>query len=730
MTIRLNYKENEIVSSPSVVISGTTTLNISRGIVRVINNKNKVFPPQFFEVNNRNFKGVIHVSPDEANLLDIDVIENGFLNPLGFPQYYDSEPKVADRATLTLFFYPLVNNKPIHLCMIIGRDSKCEYDMPSYKKSRGEVANLETAIRRLKVAGRLMQAFTQEDMRAVGLSNRSFQFVEETESDQRLFGYTVKSPTPHQEIKVHVLRSPKTVQELRDPNLAQQNPKGNNTGGLFNHALDLIRDTPELYSKYESQKTPIQCAVLYLDAHYDIGQNLILTHAALGGGNDQIKLAIFGSHGLHSWPINFPAVSPCFLDETRLSTKEVANDANECGTSWECTNVTMGAFMHEIGHLLGSPHQVDGVMLRDYVWFNRTFMTREGLCLRTNSKGAVVDGNGNWPKVCHWNRLDLMRYLFHGSFAVPTDERDLSFGKVYDTLLSNKTVDDESKQAPSLYVTPLGAALVKSYSGIFLVEFVVNDLARHAIFFYPKTYGGPGRQFELTLDYKTCLSELKKHSNEVSDNFAVRVLSLAGDLYISDFKSHCSTHPENIMKSDFGLNRGTLIGYRSSILGKKTDNETIATFDLSNVYQVRVYHGLALDGIEFFYHKNEATSSGNENHHKLKKFIGTIAARSEGNRGQGSSSTSSVVGNRKHHYSDFMLNENEKITKFHIRNGAWVDGVQFELNSGRKSPFYGNANGGHLSTLEAPDDNYFIVGMYGYLASWLNGVGIIYSMNS
>ena len=47
-----------------------------------------------------------------------------------------------------------------------------------------------------------MQAYTQDEMRSAGFSNRCFQFVEETIHDQTIFGYKVNSPTPHQEIKI------------------------------------------------------------------------------------------------------------------------------------------------------------------------------------------------------------------------------------------------------------------------------------------------------------------------------------------------------------------------------------------------------------------------------------------------------------------------------------------------------------------------------------------------
>ncbi|KAK6455186.1 zinc metallo proteinase [Scheffersomyces xylosifermentans] len=733
MTISFNYQNNEIVSSPTVIVSGRTTTGAQRGVVTFTNNANKVFPPQSFEVNsNGNFKAVVHVSPNEKNQFNVEVADNGYISPLGFAEYQGGKPHIVDTGSLILQFYPLPQNKPIHLCVILGRDSKGTYDMPAYKLQRGEVANLETAIKKLKVAGRLMQAYTQDEMRTFGVSNRSFQFVEETQSHQTIFGYNVSSPTPHQEVKVHVLRSPKTVAELRDPNIAQQNPKATDSGGLFSHALDLIKNTPELFDKVKQGKTAIQCAVLYLDSTWDKKNKLILTHAALGGGNGDIKLAIFGSHGLHSWPSNFPQMVPSFLDGTHLTTDEVANDCNQCGTSWECFNITLGAFMHEIGHLLGCPHQVDGVMLRDYIWWNRSFMTREVECLRQRTSGALINPDGTWPKSCHWNKLDMTRFLFHDSFSLPVDR----FQKSIETTQA----PDDGNKAPSSYNLPEGGALFKSDVGIYMVEFITDGLARHHHSWFPQVYGGPGPQHELKLDYDQVYAEFRSKSDKAKEDFDVRILSVGGELNISNFKKHCADHDTSgVIKSDFGLSRGVIRGYKSALLGRGKDGDpSFVGFDIKNIYKVRIFHGGALDGVAFYF-KNGGGSTQSNNPppgappvparnylSKLKDKLNDKVHSANHSGGNGEDKVV-VIGNEKPHYSEFILAPGEVITKFHFRNGAWVDAIQFELNNGRKSEMFGKADGGHLSTLEAPGSGYTIVGMYAYVGGWVDGIGILYT---
>ncbi|KAM9936043.1 hypothetical protein OXX80_004397 [Metschnikowia pulcherrima] len=715
--IEFNYKD-EIVSSPAVIVSGRTSA-YDRGFVNFVNNNSEAIPPQAFEVNNSQFKALLHVSPGENNF-QVYHVNAGISGNPGQNGSSNSGCDTIDEGRLTLHYQALPANKPIHLCVILGKDSMGAYDMPSYKSRRGEPSNLDAAVQKLKVAGRMMQAFTQDEFHHLGLSNRCFQFVEEQTTSQSLFGRNNHASAPHTEVKVHVIRSPKTVAQLRDPDLAQQNPDAKNNGGLFSHAIDLVQKQ-DFYRPYAQLHTPIQCAVVYLDSTWN--GRFITTHAALGGGTHQVKMAIFGSHGLHSFPSTFDQMTACFLDDTELSTKEVANDNNQCGTSWECLNICMGAFIHEIGHSLGSPHQVDGVMLRDYIWWNRSFMTREARCLRDNSPGCVIGNDGNFPRTCHWNIMDIMRYFYHGSFSIPTDVNDASFPKSETTLLETP----KGNPVPSMFMTEPGKVVVKSATGIFMVELVGEDLARHHIRFYPKSYGGRGLPSELALNFDECLRDFRNGWKSSADNFDLRVLSVSGDLWVPNFKSKCYPSRDSVIEHDFNLGRGPIRGIKSDLLGSAKGGMQFIGFDAARVYKVRVYHGGALDGMTFYYRgdKIDQEEKFDEKHskrHLLKKFLGSTSShQAYVNAGD------VTIGNRKDHYTDFQIPEGERIVKFSFRNGQWMDAVQIETNTGRKSAMLGNSQGGHLSILEPPTTQHQIVGLYGYTGSWMDGIGLIYA---
>lgn len=714
--IEFNYQD-EVVFSPTVIVTGRT--DSDQGIIQFTNNDNKVFPMLTFEVNNHWFKALLNLSPDEANHFKVEFWRGARVLPNGVP---DGKKYLSDEGELTLRYITMPGNKPVHMCVIVGKDSKGEYDMPKYKLDRGEKANLETAVQRLKVAGRMMQAFTQEEFKRTELSNRTFPFVEESTRAQTLFGVDKKAAVAHNEIKVHVLRSPKTMAELRDPDYAQQNPNAKNRSWLFSHALEII-GASDIIKPYKRNNTPIQCAVMYLDTKWD--GSLITAHAAVGGGSGEVELAIFGSHGLHSFPLTFPLITPSFSDDTVLSITEVANDLNQCGTPWECMNICMGAFMHEIGHMFGSPHEVSGVMLRDYIWWNRLFMTREFRCLRDNNAGQLIGREGKFPRECHWHILDIIRFLYHGSFSIPSDLNDDSFTKKTSTLMK----PGETKPVPSFYPTTPGLAVIKSTSPIYLVELVSDDLARHHLQFLPKSYGGPGTSLEVKLNFEDYLNEIHNAGLSSAQDLDLRILSTSGETWIAGLKSRCYPS-EEVIESDFNLGKGTINGLKSELLGSENGTMEYVGFDVTRVYKVRIFHGGALDGMTFYYRsdKSEAENEVTPKFSKRKLLTKLLRNAAIGDmKGSDSPAGEVTIGNTTSEFTDFLIPDGEQISKFSFRCGVWIDGVQIETDKSRSSGMLGNAKGGHLAVLEPPSIKFTIIGLYGYTGQWLNGIGIIYA---
>lgn len=689
MSIELfNLQENEKLVSPCITIHGTCSKTASNA--QNIQVQHPQLPTLNFPINMKFFKATVILTPGENKLT--------FVTDTG------------DIKTITCFYSPLTQNKPIHLCLLVAKDSPLKYDSPASQIKKEGGNGIELAIKKLRVGARLMQSFTDEQILRNGFGRRTIPFVEEYTMDTEFR----QSTGMRNNIKIHVITLDKTTKEIRDHNVAQQNSKGTNTGALFSWAMEGLRNFGGPFNPIQK---PAQAACIYLDTHWD--GKLITGHAALGGGDGNIKLAIFGSHGIYSWPTCMEDVVPYFFDATKTSLREVANDCNECGSHWECLTVTLGAFMHEIGHLLGSPHQVNGVMLRDYTRLNRSFLTKENFSLRTNSYGSP---SPIYPKEeCTWNRMDLLRYLYHPSFT-----KDIDF---YDPSFMRPSKNGQFKVAkPSFYPMGNDIARFTSTSGIFLIEVVAEDLARGYIEYLPKSLRGSGPQKEVIISLVELCNLMppdfqRKHKN----NFHIRVLACnSPDLYIENFPPLLKTSV--IAMDKFGLSPG-ITGIKSQLLGNQKNGQDVGilAFDIRKVTSVRIYHGYALDGLRFYLQKSQEPSRDNPPSIPPRDYLGKItnSFKSSVSSISSSSTTSVLFGKETPNYTDISLEPNEIITGFNVRCGGWIDAIQIITSHGRVTDMFGNRNGGSLAELIPPTGQY-ILGVHGRIGRWVDGMGIVY----
>lgn len=363
-----------------------------------------------------------------------------------------SSPKLANSSTtnpihasyITIHMIPPLGNPPLHLAILLGKDSPGEYDAPP-ARIEGEGHGLDMAVAKFRMAAYLWQSFTAEQMWRHKMGRRTFRFDEEWTTGTANYRDR-DSGTMRSEAKVHILRSDKTVAEIRDLNKAQQYSKATDKNALFGIAADAVN---AYFQPKRGQKHHV--TVLIMDAHWDKSLNVLTGHAALGGQAGDLQLSIFGSHCLHSYPSSFEEVASAFTDCTPTDTNHVANDCNEAGSSWEAANIGLGAHLHEVGHLFGCPHQENGIMLRDYVVFNRTFVAREAYSTRSKSKGGLCVQSDE----CGWHRLDILRFRAHPSFRLPNEPPVHADGSV-------QVYPVESGHA--LAVAPSGISFVEIYA--------------------------------------------------------------------------------------------------------------------------------------------------------------------------------------------------------------------------------------------------------------------------
>ncbi|CCE63604.1 hypothetical protein TPHA_0F01190 [Tetrapisispora phaffii CBS 4417] len=646
-----NLNDGDELVSPALILHG-----------KVNNDENgksiKVFHPQLpslsYPINENHFRATVILTPGEN-------------------KFTLSTDTGNSTSIIKVNYTPMLNDQPIHLCLLVAKDSEYVYDSPKTQIEKEGGHGLELAIKKMKLGGRLMQAYTNEQMLRNGFGNRTFQFVEEFAKDTLFKSQQAMRST----IKVHILHSDRTVSEIRDHDVAQQNRSAKRSGALYEFAMEAM---VKYGGPFVTSEKPVQAAVMFMDAHWD--KIFITGHAALGGGNDMFKLAIFGSHGLYSWPSTMEDIVEYFTDSTLVSKEEVANDNDECGSHWECLTVTLGAFLHEIGHSLGCPHQEYGVMLRGYPVFNRSFLTKEAFSTRTNSYGVAAPIADDTE--CRWHRLDLLRFLYHPSFTLPSDYYDETF---------SRPSKIGSFTSPRASVFPLGekTCQIKSDTGVYSIEIFCGDLAHGYFEYLPKSLGGTGPQKNITLTLEDFHKKIPDHLlAKFGNSFGVKILSInAPEAYIEDFASLLNV--EYISMGDYGFDE-SIKGIKSITFGSTTagDSTGIIAFDSRKVNCVRVFHGHALDGLQVF-------------------SKGAVA----------------TFGNETAKFTDFEIEEDEHITGFNVRSGQWIDAIQILTSKGRKSEMLGNPTGGGLGLL-SPPDGFHILGLQGTISQWVQGVGIIY----
>lgn len=612
----------------------------------LVNHHQDSFPSTLWPVSDSHFKALVHLNPGRNRL-----------------RFDFSSPKLQSSASsapahsiwFNINFLPMISSPPLQLVILLGKDSPATFDaVPERKRKEGN--GLDTAVRKYRMAAYIWQAFTGEQMFRNGFGRRCFRFEEEWQTGS-LTARDIEIGQMRNEAKVHVVRSEKTVKELRDLDLAQQYDKATRKGELFTIARDAVK---AYFQPMKGQKQYV--SVLLLDAHWDNKAKVITSHAALGGRSDDIDLAIFGSQALQSYPSCIEDVPYAFTDCTRTDCNHVANDCNESGSNWEAANIGIGAHLHEVGHLLGCPHQESGVMLRDYVRFNRTFVCREPYSTRTKSPGLR-----SWTQEeeCNWHRLDVLRFRHHSCFRLPTDMP-----------LSSDT---------GVQVWPIdsGRILVTAQAGVAFLELYIDGedtchVWKEFVSGDADPRGPPQQVCLADSDIKNMLPEQKR-----SKKITVKVHSAGGgDHTVSDYGQLIKSKDSMIKLSNGQPGfRGSKLGF-SQQAGTESQQVLLQSSMKQTVVlrSIKIYHGFALDGIEFCYENSTS------------ELFGKKGGQPGGSEFHFGTYQESIIASTKLICSD--IRKSETLMGFYVRAGLWIDGIEILTSLGRRSGVYGNPKGG------------------------------------
>ncbi|KAK9760149.1 hypothetical protein K7432_016123 [Basidiobolus ranarum] len=306
-----------------------------------------------------------------------------------------------------------------------------------------------------------------------------------------------------------------------------------------------------------------------MDAHYDPQQHLILGHTALGGGSGHIRLGIFGSHAVHSWPKSLEEVVPAFTDE-RCTEEYLANDSNECGVYYKCLNVAMGAFLHEVGHCLTLAHSASGIMSRGFNDFNKSFVVKEG------NKRPILP-NAQDEAGSHWHRTDVVRFRYHPCFRLPTDPY---------------SAPPPSEGASFLAMD--NGVLIKSPAGLSMIEYHINGRYSTHVEFVRDDIPHPP---EIMIEINEIYSRLNIKS---SDKLRIEVVSKNEQINtledIQEFVRKGTTQDKDLGNIFKSMECGTMYFQDADSF-----SNIILPSQGHQLVSVRIYFGAYIDGISFKY---------------------------------------------------------------------------------------------------------------------------------
>ncbi|OAR05887.1 hypothetical protein LLEC1_05431 [Akanthomyces lecanii] len=655
-----NLNENSWVYQKTVLLYGTigdsaTTTTPMDGTITVsrLDDDNQ---PISWPVCDSHFKVMAYLQPG-PNKLRFDFASPRLANSTSSNPIHSSH--------LTIHMIPSTGSPPLQLAIVLAKDSPATYPAAPTRAGR-EGSGLETAIRKYRMAAYLWQAFTAEQMWRNKMGRRTFRFEEEWTTGSAIHRDR-ETGNMRSEARVHVIRCDKTVAEL------QQLADSQRTSTVSREAMNAaVADAVRAYFKpLPGQKNYV--AAMLLDTDWDLppGASAAADMMTRTGYHDEAKIALFGSQYLQHYPSSLEEVAPSFTDCTPTDTNTVKNQCSEAGSSWEAANAGIGAHLHQVGHMFDCPRQETGIMLKDYVVFSRTFVTREAYSTRTKAKGGLALQGDE----CAWHRLDCLRFRAHPAFRLPRDP---------------PTSLDASVQA---YAVENGTLLAVASSGISFVEIYGDgDEVCRSWMEFPLDSTTTHRQ--ITLSEQDIITRLPETMRKGPIRLSIK--SHGGNsLDIENVKQFIS-------KTQAVKIKGSKQGFRSSQIGSAqppdtTPEDLLFTSAVTDrtMTRINVYHDAdAIYGLEFVYDDDNT------------QLFGDRAGKIGGNN------------------YDFDLRRGEYLSGFTVKGGSTIHGIQLLTSLGRKSCVFGNPYGGSSHTL-IPPRGYTICGVSGTHSSQLDSISAV-----
>jgi hypothetical protein len=576
--------------------------------------------------------------------------------------------------SISINYLPLQNIPPLQLAIIIAKDSECQFPTtPGEDLADG--TDLGTAVRKLRMAAYLWQAFTGEQMYQNNFGRRCFRYDEEWQPGT-LSARDIDSGQMRSEAKVHIIRCNETVAELSALKCVGQNQDGISRDS---EVCGLLEETVRKHFNLQPGQKQYVSAVL-LDSFWNTEmESLRGGGSALSMLGDSLKLSLVSAPAIADYPSCIEEVVPALIDFKSLRVDSVTNSRDEHVTAAETmVSKLMGAHLRLTYQLFGCPDPANGTTRGESLRLDRALIAGD----HSQHKTEAQNGNA-LPQVADmsWPRRDIIRFRFHPSFRLPSD------GPVSDERIHAWPVDN-------------GKVIIVSPSGIAFVEIFVDDdnLCRGYLEYVNADAGNCGIPKQVTLTehgLRHSLSESSKKSKRL------KVVVYSGGLCahtIDDF-SQAAKSKQSAVKLPNGQP-----GYRGSLIGASqrphsSPTELIldsAVVQTKLLVSLKVHFDMVMfvTGIEFCY--EDSTSQ--------------LFGRKTGEHANGEFMLGMIDPNNYHYYPQnreefdtdlaavlrtaIDTRRGEILMGFHLKFGAVVEGIEILTSLGRKSGVFGRATNG------------------------------------
>lgn len=358
----------------------------------------EIFPEQTWPIYSGHFKALVMLSPGSNTIEMIHVKPHG----------EDASLEI------NLQYIPLLQYPPLHLAIMVAKDSPLLIDCPP-QKAAGYLSahsDLAAAIEKFRMTAYMWQAMTAEDFRVKGLGRRTFRLEEEWIVDTVSRGFA-NACDPKASIrstaKVTVVTSSKTKRDILTAEGKDVSP--NNKSELFDIFMEALADHG---GQFDTLASPV-VAGLILDAHHNKVTEKTFGHISTGRHNSSgISLGTFGSHLTYSWPRFTEEVTSCLTD-TRLPGTKLSGRKS---TIWESCAFGQSSFLSAVGLAFGvnsasHDHGKDCTVTQD--WRKHFLSSTDAPVISCDNEEANDD--------CAALRLkDALNLRFSRHFLLPTDK--------------------------------------------------------------------------------------------------------------------------------------------------------------------------------------------------------------------------------------------------------------------------------------------------------------------